>query len=43
MQIILQEDVDKLGHRGQLVEVAKATLAIIFCPASTPSRRRRAI
>jgi large subunit ribosomal protein L9 len=23
MQIILQEDVDKLGHRGQLVEVAE--------------------
>jgi large subunit ribosomal protein L9 len=46
MQIILQEDVDKLGHRGQLVEVAEGyarnyLLPRKFAIEATPGNMKR--
>ncbi len=46
MQIILQEDVDKLGHRGQLVEVAEGyarnyLLPRKFAIEATPGNLKR--
>jgi ribosomal protein L9 len=43
MQIILQEDVEKLGNRGDVVTVKPGYAPIFFCPISLPSRRVRAI
>jgi large subunit ribosomal protein L9 len=46
MQIILQEDVDKLGHRGQLVEVAEGYARNYLLPRkyaieATPGNMKR--
>ena len=46
MQIILQEDVDKLGHRGQLVEVAEGYARNYLLPhkyaiEATPGNMKR--
>ena len=46
MQIILQEDVDKLGHRGQLVEVAEGYARNFLLPRklaleATPGNMKR--
>ena len=40
MEVILKEDVNKLGHRGDVVKVADGYGATTCCPASSPSRRR---
>ena len=38
MEVILREDIEKLGARGQVVKVAAATPAISCCPSGWPWR-----
>jgi len=41
MQIILQEDVEKLGTRGEVVEVAAGYARNYLLPINSPSRFAR--
>ncbi len=41
MKVILRQDVEKIGLRGEVVEVARGFARNFLLPGSSPSPRRR--